>query len=140
MSLLMPSRWKHRKQFRGRKGWIAENGSTVVYGEFWLKIVDNGYLSNRQLEAARKVIVRYTRKVWKLWIRIFTDLPYTKKALEVPMGSWKWDVDMYVARVKRGRVVFEVSWVTREVAQEAFKQASYKLPFKTKLVEKHQVN
>lgn len=136
----MPSRWKHRKQFRGRKGWIAENGSTVVYWEFWLKIVDNWYISNRQLEAARKVIVRYTRKVWKLWIRIFTDLPYTKKALEVPMGSWKWDVDMYVARIKRWRVVFEVSWVTKEVAQEAFKQASYKLPFKTKLVEKNQVN
>lgn len=92
------------------------------------------YLTNRQLEAARKVIVRVTRKVGKIWFRVFTDLPYTKKWLEMPMGKWKGDVDTYRVRVKPGRIIFEVSWIDRETALEVFKQASYKLPLKTRIV------
>lgn len=96
----------------------------------------SAYVTNRQLEAARKVIVRYTRKVGKMWIRVFPDVPYTKKGLEMPMGTGKGEVAFYQARVKKGGVLFEVSGLDRTTAEEAFKMAGFKLPMKVRLVEK----
>ncbi len=139
MSLLTPNRWKYRKQHRLRNKWESLRWNYVAFWDFWLKATENTYLTNRQIEAARKVIVRYTRKVWKIWIRVFPDVPYTKKWLEMPMGKGKWDVDKFRARVKRWRVLFEINWVNKTVAQEAFRQASYKLPVWTRLVEKWEV-
>ena len=140
MSLLMPMRWKFRKQRRGRNKWIATRWTYVAFGDYWMKALENVYITNRQLEAARKVLVRYVRKVGKLWIRIFPDLPYTKKWLEMPMGKGKWDVDHYRARVKRWKIIFEITGVDRQTAEEAFKQAAYKLPWRYKLVERWQIN
>ncbi len=139
MSLLFPKKWKFKKKQRWRNKWQSNRWYYVSFGDFGLKATGNTYLTNRQIEAARKVIVRYTRKVWKIWIRVFPDLPYTSKGLEMPMGKGKWDVEIYRAKVKRGRIVFEINWVSREVAEEAFRQASYKLPVSTRLVEKWEV-
>lgn len=137
--LLSPNRWKHRKQRRWRIAWISSNWDYVSYGDFGMKATTNAYLTNRQIEAARKVIVRYTRKMGKIWIRIFPDLPYTKKWLEMPMGKWKGEVDSYLVRIKRGKILFEINWISREDAAEAFKQASYKLPLSTRIVAKWEV-
>lgn len=139
MSLLAPNRWKFRKQRRWTLSGISTSGNYVAFGEFWLKATDSAYITSRQIEAARKVIVRYVRKTGKIWIRVFPDLPYTKKWLEMPMGKWKWDVDHYRVRVKRWRVLFEVNWIDKATAVEAFKQASYKLPLKTRTVERSEV-
>lgn len=139
MSLLMPKRWKYRKQMRWRIDWVSHRWNYVAFWEYWLKATDNAYITNRQIESARKVIVRYTRKVGKVWTRVFPDVPYTKKWLEMPMGKWKWDVDIYRFRTKRGRVLFEVSGITKSEAQEAFKLAWYKLPLKTRFVEKGEI-
>ncbi len=124
---------------RGRITGAATRGNKVAFGEYGLKATTSAYVSNRQLEAARKVIVRYTRKVGKIWFRVFPDVPYTKKGLEMPMGSGKGDVDHYQARVKKGGILFEVSGLDREIAEEAFKKASYKLPMTTRMVEKGEV-
>lgn len=139
MSLLMPKRWKHRKQMRSRLKGASHRWTYVSFGDFWMKATENAYLTNRQIEAARKVIVRYTRKVGKIWIRVFPDVPYTKKGLEMPMGKWKWDVDMYRARVKRGKIIFEVSGLNRETAEKAFKLAAYKLPLKVRMTERGEI-
>ncbi|MFA7284373.1 MAG: 50S ribosomal protein L16 [Candidatus Absconditabacterales bacterium] len=140
MSLLMPKRWKRRKSFKGLTGGIATSGTEVAFGEFGLKAMSNGFVSNRQLEAARKVIIRYVRKVGKLWIRVFPAQPITKKPLEVKMGKGKGDVDFYAVKVKRGRVLFEITGVDKTTAQEVFKQAGYKLSVQTRLVEKNEIN
>ncbi len=107
--LLQPKKWKHRKQFipvlRGK----AKSGYTVSFGQYGLKAMDSGYVSSRQLESARKVIIRHVRKVGKIWFRVFPDVPFTKKGLEMPMGKGKGDVDQYKAKVKRGRILMEVS-------------------------------
>jgi large subunit ribosomal protein L16 len=139
MSLLSPNRRKFRKQRRWRNEWSTQAGSDVAFGSFGMKAVTNAYISSRQIEAARKVIVRYTRKTGKIWIRIFPDLPYTKKWLEMPMGSGKWEVDHFQVRVKRGKILFEVSGIDRTFAEECFKQASYKLPLSTRLVERNEI-
>lgn len=123
MSLLTPKRWKYRKQMRSRITGAAARGNQVVFGEFGIKAVTSAYVTNRQIEAARKVIVRHTRKVGKLWIRVFPDVPQTKKGLEMPMGTGKGDVNIYTARVKKGTVLFEVSGLERNVAEEAFRTA-----------------
>lgn len=139
MSILTPKRWKYRKQMRGRISGVATRANKVSFGDFGLKATTSAYVTNRQLEAARKVIVRYTRKVGKLWFRVFPDVPYTKKGLEMPMGSGKGDVDFYQARIKKGGILFEVSGLDRATAEEAFKMASYKLPLTTRIVEKGEV-
>lgn len=136
MVLLAPNRWKHRKQFRWRLKGISSRGNRVAFGEYGLKATTAWYLTNRQLESARKVIVRVTRKVGKIWFRVFPDLPYTKKGLEMPMGKGKGDVDTYRARVKPGRIIFEIDGVDRATAKEVFKQATYKLPISTNMVER----
>jgi large subunit ribosomal protein L16 len=132
--MLQPSRTKYRKAHRGVIKGLAIRGSEVNFGEYALKTVESGYITSRQLESARKAIVRYLKKGGKLWIRIFPDKPYTKKALEVPMGGGKGGVEMYRAPVKPGRVIFEMGDISPEIAREAFERASYKLPVKTKIL------
>ncbi len=124
---------------RSRITGAATRGNQVVFGEFGLKATTSSYVTNRQLEAARKVIVRYTRKVGKMWFRVFPDVPQTKKGLEMPMGTGKGDVAMYTARIKKWGIIFEVSGLDRETANKAFKLAGYKLPMKIKMVEKGEI-
>ena len=132
--MLQPSRVKYRKPQRGVIRGIAVRGSTVAFGAFALKTVEPGYLNSRQIESARRTMIRLLRKGGKLWIRIFPDKPYTKKPLEVPMGGGKGSLEMFRAPVKPGRILFEISGVSPEVAREAFRLASYKLPVKTKVI------
>ncbi len=138
--LLVPKRWKHRKQFRWRIQGKSKGNTYVAFGDFGIKSLDNAYITSRQLEAARRVLVRYNRKVGKIWTRIFPDIPYTKLWLEMPMGKGKGAVDHYVARVKRWTIMMEISWVSEEVAKEAIKQAGYKFPVKVKMVARHEMN
>ncbi len=137
--MLSPNRWKHRKQFRSRLSWNSQRGNRVAFGDFGMKAISAWYITSRQLESARKVLVRITRKVGNIWFRVFPDLPYTKKGLEMPMGSGKGDVDHYVVRVKPGRILFEISGVNQEVAAEVIKQAAYKLPVQVRMVQKGEV-
>ena len=132
--MLQPSRTKYRKAHRGIIKGLAIRGSDVDFGEYALKVTESGYITSRQIESARKAIVRYLKKGGKLWIRIFPDKPYTKKALEVPMGGGKGGVEMYRAPVKPGRIIFEIGDIAPEVAREAFTRAAYKLPLKTKIL------
>lgn len=139
MVLLAPNSWKFRKQFRGRLTGKASTGNYVAFGDYGLKATTSGYLTNRQIESARKVIVRVTRKFGRIWLRVFPDLPFTKKGLEMPMGSGKGDVDTYRTRIKPGRVLFEISGVDKAAAAAIFKEAGYKLPVKTVMVERGEI-
>ena len=130
--MLQPSRTKYRKAHRGVIKGLATRGAEMSFGDYALKTI--GYITSRQIESARKAIVRYLKKGGQLWIRIFPDKPYTKKALEVPMGGGKGGVEMYRAPVKPGRILFEIGDIAPEVAREAFTLASYKLPVKTKIL------
>ncbi len=132
--MLQPKKTKYRKVFRGRLKGKAIKGSSIVFGDYAIKAVTRGYITSRQIESARRAIMRYIKRWGKLWIRIFPDKAYTSKPLEVPMGWGKWSLEMYRAPVKPGRVLFEMTWVTPEVAREAFRLASYKLPVKTKIL------
>jgi large subunit ribosomal protein L16 len=130
--MLQPKRTKYRKTFRGRLKGKAIKGSTLAFGDYALKAVTRGYITSRQIESARRAMVRYLKRGWKIFIRIFPDKAFTAKPLEVPMGWGKWSVEMYRAPVKPGRIMFEITWTTPEIAREAFRLASYKLPVKTK--------
>lgn len=132
--MLQPKKTKYRKTHRWRLKWMAQRWSTIVFGDYGLKAVTRGYITSRQIESARRAMSRVLKRWWKTWIRIFPDKAYTAKPLEVPMGWGKWSVEMYRAPVKPGRVMFEITWVTPEVAREAFRLASYKLPVKTKIL------
>ena len=132
--MLQPKRTKYRKTFRGRLKGKAVKGSTIAFGDYALKAVTRGYITSRQIESARRAMVRYIKRGWKIWIRIFPDKAFTAKPLEVPMGWGKWSVEMYRAPVKPGRIMFELTWVAPEAAREAFRLASYKLPVKTKII------
>lgn len=140
MSLLMPKRWKRRKSFKWLTWGIATSGTDVSFWDFWLKATSNWFVSNRQLEAARKVIIRKVRKIGKMRIRVFPAQTITKKPLETKMGKGKGDVDKYAVKVKRWRVLFEVSGIDKAVATEVFKQAGYKLSVQTRIVEKNEIN
>ena len=137
--LLTPKRWKYRKPIIRSITGKAYRGSTVAFGDYGLKATTSAYVTNKQIEAARKVIVRSIKKVGKVWIRIFPDVPFTRKGLEMPMGTGKGDVDIYTALVKKGRVLFEVNWLSRELAQETLTKASKKLPVKTRVVAKWEI-
>lgn len=132
--MLQPKKTKYRKVQRGRLKWPATRWAELVFWDFALKTTDRWFITSRQIEAARRAMVRFIKRWWKIWIRIFPSVPFTKKPLEVPMGWWKWSVEMYRAPVKPGRILFEITWVTPEVAREAFRLASYKLPVKTKIL------
>ncbi len=137
--LLQPKKRKYRKQMTPYLRWISKKWNFVSFGDYWIKAIENGFVSNRQIEATRKVIVRRIRKIWKLWIRIFPDTPITKSWLEMPMWKWKWAVDKYVARVKKWKVLFEMWWIPEELAKECFEKASPKLPIKVRFVRKGEV-
>lgn len=132
--MLQPKKTKYRKAHRGRLKWMAIRWSEIAFGTYAIKSSTRWFITSRQIEAARRAMVRFIKRGGKIWIRIFPDKPYTTKPLEVPMGWWKWSLEMYRAPVKPGRILFEITWVTPEIAREAFRLASYKLPVKTKIL------
>lgn len=134
--MLMPKRVKHRKQFRGRMKGRATRGNTVAFGEYGLQALEPVWMTSRQIEAARRAIVRFIRRSGKLWIRVFPDKPVTQRAAETRMGSGKGSVDHWVAVVKPGRMIFEIAGIPEETAREAFRLASHKLPIKTQFVSR----
>lgn len=135
--MLVPRRVKYRKQMRGSMKGTAHAGMTFAFGEFGLSAEGAGWISSRQIESARRAITHYTQRGGRLWIRIYPDKPITKKPPEVRMGGGKGDVHEYVAPVKPGRMIFEMGGVSREVAREALRLASHKLPVKTRIVMRH---
>ncbi len=142
MPLLVPSRVKYRKTFRGKRGGVATRGNFIAFGHFALKFEEAGWINSRQIEAARRAMTRYTQRGGRIWIRIFPDKPETKHPAEARMGSGKGDVIGYVAVVKPGTIIFEMGSVTEEVAREAMRLASHKLPLKTRFISKeteHQI-
>ncbi len=132
--MLMPKRVKFRKAQRGRMSGVATRGATVAFGDYGLKAMEPGWISARQIEAARVALTRLMKREGKVWIRIFPDKPVTKKPAETRMGSGKGAPEFWVAVVKPGRIMFEVGGIKKEVAQEALKLATHKLPIKTKFV------
>jgi large subunit ribosomal protein L16 len=134
--MMQPKRTKYRKQFKGRNAGLAQRGSSVVFGEYGLKTTDRARMTAREIEAARRAISRYIKRGGNLWIRVFPDVPITKKPLEVRMGSGKGNVEYYVARVQPGKVLFEIEGLTEEVAREAFRLASAKLSVSTMFVKR----
>ncbi len=132
--MLMPKRVKYRKTHRGRMRGQAWRGSSIAFGEYALQAQEPCWMSSRQIEAARRAVMRYIRRGGKLWIRVFPDKPVTKRAAETRMGSGKGAVDHYVAVVKPGRIIFELAGVDEETAREAMRLASHKLPIRTKFV------
>lgn len=136
--MLMPKRVKHRKMQRGRMRGMAQRGNSVAFGTYALQAVEPHYLTSRQIEAARRAIVRYIRRGGKLWIRVFPDKPYTKRAAETRMGSGKGTVEHWVAVVKPGRIIFEMAGVREEQAREALRLASHKLPMRTQFVAREE--
>lgn len=137
--MLMPKRVKYRKQHRGRMKGRATRGAEIAFGEYGLQALEPCWMTNRQIEAARRAIVRYVRRGGKLWIRIFPDKPITKKPAETRMGGGKGNVEGWVAVVKPGRILFEIAGVREEVAREALRLASHKLPIKTQIVTRVEV-
>lgn len=139
MSILMPKKVKHRKWHKGRgrfRGAVETRATEVNFGSFGLKALGEKWLTARQLEAARRYIIRYLKKGGKLWIRVFPDKPVTFKGAEVGMGGGKGAVDHYVYAVKPGRIIFELDGLKEEIAKEALEGAGSKLPIKTKFVKK----
>jgi len=134
--MLQPKRVKYRKVHRGKLNGGAQTGNTLVFGDFGLQAQDAAWLTARQIEAARRAIVHYLRRGVKLWIRVFPDKPVSKKPAETRMGSGKGSLDHWVAVVKPGRILFEVSGIKEEAAKEAMRLASHKLPISTKFVAK----
>ena len=134
--MLMPKRMKYRKAHRGRMRGTAKGGDYVAFGEWGLVSMEPTWVTSQQIEAARVAMVRHFRRGGKIFIRIFPDKPFTKKPLEVRMGKGKGNVEGYVAVVKPGRVMFEVSGVTEEQAREALRLAGHKLPMQTKVVRR----
>jgi len=134
--MLMPKRVKYRKQMRGRMRGKATRGAEVSFGEYGLQALEPCWMTSRQIEAARRAIVRYVRRGGKLWIRVFPDKPVTAKAAETRMGGGKGSVDHWVAVIKPGRVLFEITGVTEEDAKAAMRLAAHKLPIKTQFIRR----
>lgn len=132
--MLQPKRQKFRKAHKGRMKGLANRGSKLAFGTFGLKALEGSWITNRQIESARVALTRYMKREGNVWIRIFPDKPITKKPLEVRMGKGKGAPDHFVAVVKPGRILFELEGVPVEVAQEALRLASQKLPIATKMV------
>jgi len=134
--MLAPKRAKHRKEFRGKRTGIATQGNTVAFGEFGLKATTDGWVSSRQIEAARRALTHYTNRGGRVWIRIFPSKPVSKKPPETRMGSGKDDIAEYVCVVKPGRVMFEMAGIPMKTAKEAMRLASAKLPVLSKFIQK----
>jgi len=135
--MLMPKRVKYRKAQRGRMKGMASRGNRVSFGEYGLQALESCWMTSRQIEAARRAIVRHVRRGGKVWIRVFPDKPVTKKPAETRMGSGKGNVDHWVAVVKPGRVLFEIAGVPEDVAREALRLASHKLPIHTQIISRY---
>ena len=129
-----PKRVKYRKKQKGRMRGKAQSGNYVAFGEFGIKAIQSGWITSRQIESARVAVTRHVKKGGKLFIRIFPDKPITKKPAETRMGKGKGSPEFWVAVVKPGRILYEIEGVSKEVAKEAFRRASHKLPVKTKFV------
>jgi large subunit ribosomal protein L16 len=138
--MLMPKRVKYRKQMRGRMRGKATRGTEITFGEYGLQALEPAWITARQLEAARRAVVRHVRRRGKYWIRVFPDKPVTAKPAETRMGKGKGAVDHWVAVVKPGRIVFELSGVSEEMAREAMRLASHKLPIKCQFVKRQEVS
>jgi len=134
--MLMPKKVKYRKMQKGRMNGKAYRGSAVSFGEFGLKAIEPGWISSRQIEAARVAITRHAKRGCKVWIRVFPDKPITKKPAETRMGKGKGTPEYWVAVVKPGRILYEMSGVTEETAKEAMRLASHKLPVATRFVKR----
>ena len=132
--MLAPKRVKFRKQQKGRTRGLATRGNTVAFGDYGLQTLEPGWVTNRQIEAARVAMTRHIKRGGKVWIRIFPDKPVTKKPAETRMGKGKGNPELWVAVVKPGRVMFEIEGVTEEIAKRAFNLAAAKLPVKCKIV------
>jgi len=132
--MLQPKRTKYRKQHKGRNRGLAQRGSAVSFGEFGLKAMSRGRLTSRQIEAARRAMTRHVKRGGKIWIRVFPDKPITRKPLEVRQGKGKGNVEYWVALVQPGRVLYEMSGVSEEIARGAFRRAAAKLPVATRFV------
>ena len=136
--MLLPKRVKYRRVHRGRLTGKATRGNTVTYGEFGLVATEPAWITSNQIEAARIAMTRYTKRGGKVWIKIFPDKPITKKPAETRMGSGKGSPEYWVAVVKPGRVMFEIAGVSEEIAREALRLASHKLPIKSKIVKREE--
>ena len=134
--MLQPKKLKHRKQFRGKMGGISASNTQIQFGQFGLKAIGRGWVTARQIEAARRAMTHYTKRGGRIWIRIFPDKPTSKKPPEVRMGGGKGDTHQYVAVVKPGTVIFEMAAVTKETAQEAMRLAAHKLSIATRFLIK----
>ncbi|MDO8452379.1 MAG: 50S ribosomal protein L16 [bacterium] len=135
--MLQPKRQKYRKQFRGRRAGMALRGANVNFGEFGLKSLGRGWMSSKQIEAARRAIAHTTKRGGKVWVRVFPDKPITSKGAGVRMGSGKGEISEYVAVIKPGRILFEIAGVSQEVATDAFTRAAAKMSVLTKIISRH---
>jgi len=133
---IMPSRVKYRKMQKGRSKGIESRGTSIIFGSFALKSLGSKWISGKQLESCRKVILRYLKKGGKFWVRIFPDKPITNKGIEVSMGKGKGDVQYYAFPVRPGRIIFEIEGITEEMAKKALQEVASKLPIKTKFIKK----
>ena len=134
--MLMPRRTKHRKMHRGHRRGKARRGSTIAFGDFALQALEGGWVDNRQIEAARRAVTHHIRRGGQMWIRIFPDIGLSKKPVEVRMGGGKGPPEQWVAMVKPGRILFELTGVPQEIAQEAMLRASHKLSVKTRFISR----
>ena len=134
--MMQPKRTKFRKQHKGRNAGLAQRGNAVSFGDYGLKAVERSRMTAREIEAARRAMTRYVKRGGQVWIRVFPDVPITKKPLEVRMGSGKGNVEYYVARVQPGKVLFEMEGVTEAIAREAFRLAASKLSVDTMFVKR----
>jgi large subunit ribosomal protein L16 len=137
--MLAPKRVKYRKRMKGRTRGQAHRGSSVSFGQFGLASLDPGWITSRQIEAARIALTRHMKRGGKVWIRVFPDKPITKKPAETRMGKGKGNPEYWVAVVKPGRIMFEVEGVSEDIARRAFQLASAKLPLRTKFVEREEL-
>ena len=134
--MMQPKRTKYRKQHKGKNAGLAQRGSSVSFGDYGLKATSRARMTAREIEAARRAMTRYVKRGGQVWIRVFPDVPVSKKPLEVRMGSGKGNVEYYVARVQPGKVLFEMEGVTEEIAREAFRLAASKLSVDTLFVKR----
>ena len=136
--MLIPNRTKHRKVFKGKIRGVATSGNTIAFGQFALQAQGHDRITSRQIESSRQAMTRYIKRGGKIWIRIFPHTPVTRKPQDVKMGSGKGNPEFFVAKVKPGTVLFEMSGVTEEIAREAMRLAAHKLPVKTKFLVKEE--
>ncbi len=135
--MMMPKKMKYRKQQRGRNRGQASSNTWLNFGDYAIQALENGWITGRQLEAARRAMTRFIKRGGKIWIRVFPDKPVTKQPAETRMGKGKGNPEFYVAVVKRGAILFELAGVTDKVGVEALRLAKYKLPLKSRLVSRH---